>query len=62
MRYQSTDLDLVAAEMKLLRKIALGADLSLSLTVQQNDDCPDHYREILTSIGEWNGLGANVKI
>jgi N-acyl-D-amino-acid deacylase len=59
--YQSTDPELVAAEMALLSKIALEANRPLSFTVQQNDDCPDRYREILTSIGEWNRLGANVK-
>ncbi len=56
--YQSTDPELVAAELELLRSIALGAGRPLSFTVQQNDDTPDRFREILSAIGEWNGLGA----
>ena len=59
--YQSTDLDLVAAELALLTRIAMEAKRPLSFTVQQNDDAPDRYREILAAIGEWNQAGANVK-
>ena len=59
--YQSTDLELVAAEFALLSRIALEAKRPLSFTVQQNDDTPDRYREIFAAIGEWNQLGANVK-
>ncbi len=59
--YQSTDVDLVAAEMKLLERIALEANRPMSFTVQQNDDCPDRYREILRAIRGWNNAGANAK-
>ena len=59
--YQSTDPELVAAELSLLSRIALEAQRPLSFTVQQNDDAPDRYREILSAIAGWNQAGANVK-
>lgn len=59
--YQTTDPDLVEAELGLLSKIALEAKRPLSFTVQQNDDAPDRYREILSAIAGWNAAGANVK-
>jgi N-acyl-D-amino-acid deacylase len=59
--YQSTNPDLVAAELSLLGRIALEAKRPLSFTVQQNDDAPDRYREILSAIAGWNAAGANVK-
>jgi N-acyl-D-aspartate/D-glutamate deacylase len=59
--YQSTDPDLVAAELSLIGRIALEAKRPISFTVQQNDDSPDRFREILAAIGRWNAAGAVAK-
>jgi len=59
--YQSTDDELVAHEVELLGRIAHEVGRPLSFTVQQNDDAPDRYRDLLTAIGRWNDAGANVK-
>ena len=59
--YQTTDTDLVSAELELLGRIALEAGRPLSFTVQQNDDAPDRYKEILRAIAGWNAAGADVK-
>ena len=59
--YQSDDNDLVASELALLERIALGAKVPLSFTVQQNDKTPNRFRELLRAIGRWRSLGANAK-
>lgn len=59
--YQSTDDELVAHEIELLGRIATEVERPLSFTVQQNDDTPDRFRQLLTAIDEWNAAGANVK-
>jgi N-acyl-D-aspartate/D-glutamate deacylase len=59
--YQSTDDELVASEIELLGRIALEVGRPLSFTVQQNDDAPDRFRELLAAIGRWNDAGAEVK-
>ncbi len=59
--YQTTDRDLVEAELGLLRRIALEAKRPLSFTVQQNDDAPDRFREILTAIAQWREAGATAR-
>jgi N-acyl-D-aspartate/D-glutamate deacylase len=59
--YQSTDDTLVAHEIELLGRIATEIGRPLSFTVQQNDDAPDRFRELLTAIDSWNALGADVK-
>jgi N-acyl-D-aspartate/D-glutamate deacylase len=59
--YQTTDTNLVAAELSLLRRIAMEARRPLSFTVQQNDDTPDRFREILAAIGQWRAAGATVR-
>jgi len=59
--YQSEDDDLVARELELLGELALEAGRPLSFTVQQNDDTPDRYRELLTAIAGWVESGADAK-
>jgi len=59
--YQSTDDELVAHEIELLGRIATEVGRPLSFTVQQNDDAPDRFRQLLAAIGEWNAAGADVK-
>ena len=45
--YQSTDDELVAHEIELLGRIAMDVARPLSFTVQQNDDAPNRFRELL---------------
>jgi N-acyl-D-aspartate/D-glutamate deacylase len=59
--YQSTDDELVAHEIALLGRIATEVGRPLSFTVQQNDDAPDRFRELLSAIDAWNAGGADVK-
>jgi len=59
--YQSTDDDLVSREIELLGRIAIEVGRPLSFTVQQNDDAPDRFRELLAAIDGWNRAGADVK-
>jgi len=59
--YQTTDDDLAARELELLGRIALEIGRPLSFTVQQNDDTPDRFRELLHAIEGWNTAGADVK-
>ena len=59
--YQSTDDELVAHEIELLGRIATEVGRPLSFTVQQNDDAPDRFRELLVAIDGWNAAGADVK-
>jgi N-acyl-D-amino-acid deacylase len=59
--YQSTDLDLVASEITLLSRIALEVGRPLSFTVQQNDDAPDRFRDLLANIAAWNSAGAHTR-
>jgi N-acyl-D-aspartate/D-glutamate deacylase len=59
--YQSTDDELVAHEIALLGRIATEVGRPLSFTVQQNDDAPDRFRQLLAAIGDWNAAGADVK-
>lgn len=59
--YQSEDDELVASEIELLRRLALEVDRPISFTVQQNDDTPTRFRELLEAIEEWNELGADAK-
>jgi N-acyl-D-aspartate/D-glutamate deacylase len=59
--YQSTDDELVAHEIELLGRIATEVGRPLSFTVQQNDDAPDRFRELLAAIAGWNAAGADVK-
>ncbi len=59
--YQSADDELVGHEIELLGRIATEVGRPLSFTVQQNDDTPDRYRELLSAIAGWNAAGADVK-
>jgi N-acyl-D-aspartate/D-glutamate deacylase len=59
--YQSPDPELVAAELALLEAIAMHVDRPLSFTVQQSDESPTRWRELLTAIGQWRAAGADVK-
>lgn len=59
--YQSDDDELVESEIELLRRLAIEVERPISFTVQQNDDTPKRFRELLGAIEEWNALGADVK-
>jgi N-acyl-D-aspartate/D-glutamate deacylase len=59
--YQSSDDELVANETELLGRIAHEVGRPLSFTVQQNDDTPDRFRQLLAAIDRWNAEGADVK-
>ena len=59
--YQSTDDELVADEIELLGRIATEVGRPLSFTVQQNDDAPERFRQLLAAIERWNTAGADVK-
>ena len=56
--YQSDDDELVARELELLGRIATELGRPLSFTVQQNDQTPDRFRQLLASIASWNDAGA----
>jgi len=58
--YQTTDDDLVASELALLEAIALHVGRPLSFTVQQSDESPGRWRELLDAIGRWRDAGADV--
>ena len=59
--YQTTDLDLFASESALLSRIALEVGRPLSFTVQQNDDAPLRFRDLLGNIAGWNARGAHAR-
>jgi N-acyl-D-aspartate/D-glutamate deacylase len=56
--YQSDDDELVARELELLGRIATELGRPLSFTVQQNDQTPNRFRELLHAIEGWNTAGA----
>lgn len=58
--YQSTDDELVARELALLEAIALHVHRPLSFTVQQSDESPRRWRDLLDAIGRWRSAGAEV--
>ncbi len=58
--YQATDETLVANEMALLEAIALLVRRPLSFTVQQSDETPDRWRDLLAAIERWRRAGADV--
>ena len=58
--YQTTDDELVASELALLEAIALHVRRPLSFTVQQSDESPGRWRELLEAIGHWRAAGADV--
>jgi N-acyl-D-amino-acid deacylase len=59
--YQSDDDELVTRELELLGELALKVGRPLSFTVQQNDDTPDRFRQLLDAIAGWNEAGADAK-
>ena len=59
--YQSSDDELSARELELLRTLALELGRPLSFTVQQNDDTPDRFRELLAALAQWNAEGAHAR-
>jgi N-acyl-D-aspartate/D-glutamate deacylase len=59
--YQSADDELVARELELLGRIAREVGRPLSFTVQQNDQTPERFRELLRAIAGWNDEGAVVR-
>ncbi|MEM7095279.1 MAG: amidohydrolase family protein [Actinomycetota bacterium] len=56
--YQTTDDALVASELELLESIALHVGRPMSFTVQQSDESPGRWRELLDAIARWNEAGA----
>ncbi len=59
--YQSDDDDLVRREFDLLGRLATGVGRPMSFTVQQNDDTPNRFRELLSAISAWNAAGATAR-
>ncbi|HEY1737610.1 MAG TPA: amidohydrolase family protein, partial [Acidimicrobiia bacterium] len=59
--YQSSDDEVCARELALLRTLALELRRPLSFTVQQNDDTPDRFRELLAALAQWNADGAHAR-
>jgi N-acyl-D-amino-acid deacylase len=59
--YQSDDDELVERELALLGELALTVRRPLSFTVQQNDDTPDRYRQLLAAIDRWVAGGATAR-
>ena len=59
--YQSDDDDLVARELALLESLALRIQHPLSFTVQQNDETPNRFRELIAAVSGWNAKGAQAK-
>ncbi|MFV0526860.1 MAG: N-acyl-D-amino-acid deacylase family protein [Acidimicrobiales bacterium] len=59
--YQSADDELVAREFELLGRIATEIGRPMSFTVQQNDETPYRYRELLSAIDTWNAAGATAR-
>ncbi len=59
--YQSADDELVAREHELLGRIAREVGRPMSFTVQQNDQTPNRFRELLAGIDTWNAEGAHAR-
>src|SRR4051794_15705124 len=59
--YQSGDDELVTRELELLGRLALELGRPLSFTVQQNDETPDRFRQLLAAIAGWNEQGATAR-
>jgi N-acyl-D-aspartate/D-glutamate deacylase len=59
--YQSADDELVGAELELLGRLATEVGRPLSFTVQQNDQTPDRFRQLLAGIAGWNAAGATTR-
>ena len=59
--YQSADDELVARELALLEALALQIRHPMSFTVQQNDETPNRFRELIAAVTSWNARGAQAK-
>src|SRR3954470_6237388 len=59
--YQSADDERVTRELELLGRLALELRRPLSFTVQQNDETPDRFRQLLAAIAGWNEQGATAR-
>lgn len=59
--YQSGDDALVERELDLLGRIVSEVDRPLSFTVQQNDETPTRWRELVERIDGWSQAGADVR-
>jgi N-acyl-D-amino-acid deacylase len=59
--YQSSDDELVARELELLGRIVTEVGRPMSFTVQQNDETPQRWRELVSRIEEWSAQGADVR-
>ena len=59
--YQSGDDDLVERELDLLGRIVDEVGRPMSFTVQQNDETPTRWRELLERIEAWSADGADVR-
>ncbi len=59
--YQSIDDDLVQRELALLGRMAMELGRPMSFTVQQNDQAPNRFRELLHAIEGWNAQGATAR-
>lgn len=59
--YQSGDDDLVNRELDLLGRIVDEVGRPMSFTVQQNDETPNRWRELVERIDEWSASGADVR-
>lgn len=59
--YQSTDDALVERELELLGRIVAEVGRPMSFTVQQNDETPNRWRELVERIEEWSAEGADVR-
>ena len=59
--YQTTDDQLVESELALLESIALFVGRPMSFTVQQSDESPGRWRELLDAIARWERAGATVR-
>ncbi|MFN3257130.1 MAG: N-acyl-D-amino-acid deacylase family protein [Ilumatobacter sp.] len=59
--YQSSDDELVARELELLGRIVTEVGRPMSFTVQQNDETPQRWRELVSRIEAWSAQGADVR-
>jgi N-acyl-D-aspartate/D-glutamate deacylase len=59
--YQSGDDELVTRELDLLGRIVDEVGRPMSFTVQQNDETPNRWRELVARIDEWSTRGADVR-
>ncbi len=59
--YQSSDDDRVERELDLLGRMVDEVGRPMSFTVQQNDETPNRWRELVSKIEEWSADGSDVR-